>query len=194
VQSDRPGKAAKALPEFLQGSSISGHMAAKHLQAAAAEAEAKAEMEVNIQDIDQLGQSGMTEEQRQEAFKRAYMAELERYNDENRDQEEVEVRVDKQGWDAEMNGDADEEELEDVEWEWCTDDEGGGSTDVEVTVNGQPKRLDGVDDEDLLNMTEDEFLVRRCFLGACWMECSSPCLVSVQSCYQMCLADGAASQ
>jgi transcription initiation factor TFIIE subunit alpha len=186
--------APRALPEFLQGSSISGHMAAKHLQAAAAVAEEQAiPMEAGIQGVDPLIQSEMTEEQRQEAFKRAYMAELERYNEENHEGE-VQVQVDKQGWDAEMNGDADEEELEDVEWEWCTDDEGGGSTDVEVTVNGQPKRLDGVDDEDLLNMTEDEFLVRRCFLGACWMECSSPCLVSVQSCYQMCLADGAASQ
>lgn len=168
MESDRPGKAAKALPEFLQGSSISGHMAAKHLQAAAAEAEAKAEMEVNIQTIDQLGQSGMTEEQRQEAFKRAYMAELERYNDENRDQEEVEVRVDKQGWDAEMNGEAaEEEELEDIEWELCDEDEGSGM-DVEVAVNGQLKMLDCLEDEDLLNMTEDEFMVRKALLeGPC---------------------------
>ncbi|KAE9348696.1 hypothetical protein PF008_g7227 [Phytophthora fragariae] len=151
--------APRALPEFLQGSSISGHMAAKHLQPATAVAEEKAiPMESGIQGVDPLTQSEMTEEQRQEAFKRAYMAELERYSEENHDGEEVQVQVDKQGWDAEMNGDTiDEEDLEDVEWEWCTDDE-GGSNDIEVTVNGQPKRLDGVDDEDLLNMTEEEFL------------------------------------
>lgn len=161
--------APRALPEFLQGSSISGHMAAKHLQPAAAAVEEKAiPMESGIQGVDPLTQSEMTEEQRQEAFKRAYMAELERYNEENHDGEEVQVQVDKQGWDAEMNGDAmDEEELEDVEWEWCTDDEGGG-TDIEVTVNGQPKRLDGVDDEDLLNMTEEEFLVRYFFCAFVW--------------------------
>ncbi|KAJ8535066.1 hypothetical protein ON010_g13670 [Phytophthora cinnamomi] len=137
-------------------------MAAKHLQPAAAVVEEKAiPMETSIGGVDPLTQSEMTEEQRQEAFKRAYMAELERYNEENHEGEEVQVQVDKQGWDAEMNGDAmDEEDLEDVEWEWCTDDE-GGSNDIEVTVNGQPKRLDGVDDEDLLSMTEEEFLVRN---------------------------------
>ncbi|KAF1786096.1 TFIIEalpha/SarR/Rpc3 HTH domain [Phytophthora cactorum] len=151
-------------------SSISGHMAAKHLQAAAAD-EQPIPMETSLQGVDPLTQSEMTEEQRQEAFKRAYMAELERYNEENHEGE-VQVQVDKQGWDAEMNGDAmDEEELEDVEWEWCTDDE-GGVNDMEVMVNGQPKRLDGVDDEDLLNMTEEEFL----------------------SCYRMCLAENGVSQ
>lgn len=154
-------------------------MAAKHLQAAAAEAEAKSEIEVNIQGIDQLAQSGMTEEQRQEAFKRAYMAELERYNDENRDSEEVEVRVDKQGWDAEMNGEtAEEEELEDIEWELCDEDEGSG-TDVEVTVNGQPKKLGYLEDEDLLNMTEEEFMVSAALLvWAVWVGDSLVVVVS----------------
>ncbi|KAF1784992.1 hypothetical protein GQ600_19297 [Phytophthora cactorum] len=167
---DQAETTPRALPEFLQGSSISGHMAAKHLQAAAAD-EQPIPMETSLQGVDPLTQSEMTEEQRQEAFKRAYMAELERYNEENHEGE-VQVQVDKQGWDAEMNGDAmDEEELEDVEWEWCTDDE-GGVNDMEVMVNGQPKRLDGVDDEDLLNMTEEEFL----------------------SCYRMCLAENGVSQ
>ncbi|RLN97594.1 hypothetical protein BBJ28_00011444 [Nothophytophthora sp. Chile5] len=158
----KPAKAPRALPEFLQGSSISGHMAAKHLQSAAAALEEKpSAMEVNIQGLGELEESEMTEEQRQEAFKRAYMAELERYNEENQDGEEVQVQVDKQGWDAEMNGDAmDDEELEDVEWEWCMDEDERGGNDVEITVNGQPKRLDGVDDEDLLDMTEEEFMVR----------------------------------
>ncbi|UIZ24302.1 hypothetical protein KXD40_008515 [Peronospora effusa] len=164
--------APRALPEFLLGSSISGHMAAKHLQSAAAAAEKTAiAVESSIQGVDPLAQSEMTEEQRQEAFKRAYMAELERYNEENHEGE-VQVQVDKQGWDDEMNGDAmDEEDLEDVEWEWYNDDE-GGSTDIEVTVNGQSKRLDGVDDDDLLSMTEEEFL----------------------SCYRMCLAENGESQ
>ncbi|CAI5734859.1 unnamed protein product [Peronospora farinosa] len=164
--------APRALPEFLLGSSISGHMAAKHLQSAAAAAEKTAiAVESSIQGVDPLAQSEMTEEQRQEAFKRAYMAELERYNEENHEGE-VQVQVDKQGWDDEMNGDAmDEEDLEDVEWEWYNDDE-GGSTDIEVTVNGQSKRLDGVDDDDLLSMTEEEFL----------------------SCYRMCLAENDESQ
>ncbi|CAI5741533.1 unnamed protein product [Hyaloperonospora brassicae] len=162
--------APRALPEFLLGSSISGHMVAKHVQAAAAVAEEKTvAVDNGIQGVDNLTQSEMTEEQRQEAFKRAYMAELERYNEENHEGE-VQVEVDKQGWDAEMNSDVDEEELEDVEWEWCSDDE-GGSTDAEVTVNGQLKRLDGVDDEDLLSMTEEEFL----------------------SCYRMCLAENGVS-
>ncbi|CAI5734799.1 unnamed protein product [Peronospora destructor] len=164
--------APRALPEFLLGSSISGHMAAKHLQSAAAVAEETAiAVESNIQGVDPLTKNEMTEEQRQEAFKRAYMAELERYNEENHEGE-VQVQVDKQGWDAEMNGDAmDEEDLEDVEWEWCNDDE-GGSTDIEVTVNGQSKRLDSVDDNDLLSMTEEEFL----------------------RCYRMCLAENGESQ
>ncbi|KAF4321191.1 hypothetical protein JM18_004731 [Phytophthora kernoviae] len=166
--------APRALPEFLQGSSISGHMAAKHLQSAVPVVdENKVAMETSIQGVDPLTQSEMTEEQRQEAFKRAYMAELERYNEENHEGEEVQVQVDKKGWDAEMNGDAmDEEELEDVEWEWCTDDdEGGVNSNVHVTVNGQSKRLNGVDDEDLLNMTEEEFM----------------------SCYRMCLTENGAS-
>lgn len=167
-------------------------MAAKHLQAAAAaaEAEAKAEMGVNIQNMEQLGQSGMTEEQRQEAFKRAYMAELERYNDENRDREEVEVRVDKQGWDAEMNGEAaEEEELEDIEWE-LYDDEEGSATEVEVTVNGHPKKLGYLEDEDLLNMTEAEFLVRVHLLASAPKLTYSNFIfyMTAQSCYQMCLA------
>ncbi|RLN91690.1 hypothetical protein BBJ28_00022731 [Nothophytophthora sp. Chile5] len=169
----KPAKAPRALPEFLQGSSISGHMAAKHLQSAAAALEEKpSAMEVNIQGLGELEESEMTEEQRQEAFKRAYMAELERYNEENQDGEEVQVQVDKQGWDAEMNGDAmDDEELEDVEWEWCMDEDERGGNDVEVTVNGQPKRLDGVDDEDLLDMTEEEFMVRTAcpLLGTWWL-------------------------
>lgn len=152
------------MPEFLQGSSISGHLAAKHLQAAAAEAEEKQELVVNIQSMDELVQSGMTEEQRQEAFKKAYMAELQRYNDENQDNEEVEVRVDKQGWDAEMNGEtAEEEELEDIEWERF-DEVDTKTNDAEVTVNGHAKKLSYLEDEDLLNMTEEEFLVRLCLV------------------------------
>ncbi|KAI9912640.1 hypothetical protein PsorP6_006492 [Peronosclerospora sorghi] len=147
----------RALPEFLMGSSISGHMAAKHLQPVVDEKGRGLEnSSTNMQDGGLLAQ--MTEEERQEAFKRAYMAELERYNEEN--QEEVQVQVDKQGWDAEMNEEGEDEELEDVEWEMCSEDEGGGPIEVEVTVNGQRKRLDGVDDDDLLSMTEDEFLVR----------------------------------
>lgn len=160
---ERPAKAPRALPEFLLGSSISGHMAAKHIQAAAAAAAAADEHEAHlpsgIQSMADLNQTEMTEEQRQEAFRKAYMAELERYNGENED-EEVEVQVDKQGWDAEMNGDAmDDEELEDVEWEWCDDDEHGGD-DIEVKVNGSTKRLVSVDDNDLLSMSQEEFLVR----------------------------------
>lgn len=109
--------------------------------------------------MEDLNQTEMTEEQRQEAFRKAYMAELERYNEENEDNEEVQVQVDKQGWDAEMNGDAmDEEELEDVEWEWCDDDE-NGNNDVEIKVNGAIKRLVSVDDDDLLNMSQEEFVV-----------------------------------
>ncbi|KAF1332129.1 Transcription factor iie, partial [Globisporangium splendens] len=160
---DRPAKGPRALPEFLMGSSISGHMAAKHQAAAAAAAAATEEQEplpTDMQSMEDLNQPEMTEEQRQEAFRKAYMAELERYNEENDDNEEVQVQVDKQGWDAEMNGDAmDEEELEDVEWEWCEDDENGGN-DVEIKVNGTIKRLVSVDDNDLLNMTQEEFMVR----------------------------------
>ncbi|CAH0474186.1 unnamed protein product [Peronospora belbahrii] len=160
----------RALPEFLLGSSISGHMAAKHLQPAVAEEKIVAVESIH-RIVDPLTESEMTEERRQEEFKRAYMAELERYNEENREGE-VQVQVDKQGWDAEMNEDAmDEEELEDVEWEWCSDDE-SVITNVEVTINGQPKRLDSVDDNDLLSMTEEEFL----------------------SCYQMCLAENGESR
>ncbi|CEG42978.1 transcription factor iie [Plasmopara halstedii] len=163
--------APRALPEFLQGSSISGHMAAKHLQSVdSITDDSSISMKTTLKGVHSPSQSDMTEEERQEAFKRAYMAELERYN-EDKYEGEVQIQVDKQGWDAEMNDDAmDEEELEDVEWEWYTDDE-GRTTDAEVTVNGQPKRLDGVDDEDLLNMTEQEFL----------------------SCYRMCLANKDAS-
>lgn len=141
-------------------------MAAKHLQAAAAAAataeEQKLLLPTGMQSMEDLNQTEMTEEQRQEAFRKAYMAELERYNEENEDgNEEVEVEVDRQGWDAEMNGDAvDDEELEDVEWEWCDDDE-NGADDVEVKVNGSAKRLVSVDDDDLLNMSQEEFMVRR---------------------------------
>ncbi|TYZ57658.1 hypothetical protein PybrP1_012511 [[Pythium] brassicae (nom. inval.)] len=162
---DRPAKSGpRALPEFLLGSSISGHMAAKHVQAAAAAAAAAAEekqslLPAGMQSMEDLAQTEMTEEQRQEAFRKAYMAELERYNEENEDgQEEVEVEVDRQGWDAEMNGDlADDEDLEDVEWEWC-DDYDSGAVDVEVKVNGLPKRLVSVDDDDLLSMSQEEFM------------------------------------
>ncbi|GAB9467703.1 hypothetical protein Gpo141_00005040 [Globisporangium polare] len=169
--SERPAKAPRALPEFLLGSSISGHMAAKHLQAAAAAAataeEQKLLLPTGMQSMEDLNQTEMTEEQRQEAFRKAYMAELERYNEENEDgNEEVEVQVDHQGWDAEMNGDAmDDEELEDVEWEWCDDDE-NGADDVEVKVNGSTKRLVSVDDDDLLNMSQEEFMdcYRLCFM------------------------------
>lgn len=140
-------------------------MAAKHVQAAAAAAAAAEEkqslLSAGMQSMEDLTQTEMTEEQRQEAFRKAYMAELERYNEENEDgQEEVEVQVDKQGWDAEMNGDAaDDEDLEDVEWEWC-DDYDSGAVDIEVHVNGSSKRLVSVDDDDLLSMSQEEFMVR----------------------------------
>lgn len=115
---------------------------------------------VGIQSMEHLGEYGMSEEQRQEEFKKAYMAELERYNDENKDGELVEVQVDKQGWDAEMNGDAmDDEELDDIEWEWCHADE-SAVNDIEVSVNGHAKSLKVLDDDDLQNMTPAEFMVR----------------------------------
>lgn len=119
---------------------------------------------VGIQSMEHLGENGMSEEQRQEEFKKAYMAELERYNDENKDGELVEVQVDRQGWDAEMNGDAmDDEELDDIEWEWCHADE-SGVNDIEVSVNGHPKSLNVLDDNDLQNMTPAEFMVRIAFV------------------------------
>ncbi|GLE07680.1 hypothetical protein PINS_up018283 [Pythium insidiosum] len=106
-----------------------------------------------------LGDGMMTEEQRQEAFKKAYLAELNGNNEGSKDNEQVEVEVDKQGWDAEMNGDPiDEEELEDIEWEWCDDVSARDVVDAEVTVLGQAKKLDDVDDDDLQAMTEEEFL------------------------------------
>ncbi|TMW55182.1 hypothetical protein Poli38472_013944 [Pythium oligandrum] len=156
--SNRPAKAPRALPEFLKGSSISGHLVKKHLQNVNDNVAEDTSANVPLQSMAHLGDEEMTEEQRQEAFKRAYLAELERYNEGNQDSEEVEVQVDKQGWDAEMNGDnAEEEELEDVEWEWC-DDEVDGHIDAEVTVMGRTKRLDMLDDDDLQEMTNEEFM------------------------------------
>jgi len=106
-----------------------------------------------------LVDSDMSEEQRQEAFKKAYLAELERYNEQNNDSEEVQVQVDKQGWDAEMNDDvAEDDDLEDVEWEWCDHNE-HGFIDAEVSVNGKRKKLGSIGDDDLQGMTDDEFLV-----------------------------------
>lgn len=128
-----------------------------------------------ISGMDHLAQNGMTEEQRQEAFKRAYLAELERYNEENDDNEEVKVEVDRQGWDVEMNGDPlDEEEMEDIDWEWCEDDNNDGDG-VEITVRGIAKRLNELTDDDLQNMTKEEFLVSDdgpvviLLLLTCWL-------------------------
>jgi hypothetical protein len=163
---NRPVKAPRALPEFLQGSSISGHLAAKHQNAMLlAEQESVAAVEVPRHSMADMVDSEMTEEQRQDAFKAAYLAELERYNDENKDKDEFEVEVDHQGWEAEMNGEADDEELEDVEWEWCETEE-GSAADAEVSVKGQSKRLGAIDDDDLQAMTDEEFLVRVTLL--CW--------------------------
>jgi hypothetical protein len=161
----RPTKVAKALPEFLQGSSISGHMAAKHIQIQPpiSSDETTQHLHVGINSMEHFGQGSMTEEQRQEAFKRAYMAELERYNEENKDNEEVEVEVDKKGWDAEMNGDMNlDDELEDVEWEWCDEDE-NPAIDEEIAVCGRIKKLNMLTDDDLANMTDDEYLVSFSF-------------------------------
>ncbi|TDH70098.1 hypothetical protein CCR75_008218 [Bremia lactucae] len=165
----QPLAAPRALPAFLQGSSISGHMAAKHAVETQSGKDLMRETTSSSTDT-LLVQSEMTEEERQEAFKRAYMAELERYNGET-DENEVQIQVETQGsWETDMNIDAmEDDELEEIEWEWCVDDnsETNGCRDATILVNGECKRLDGVDDHDLLTMTEDEFL----------------------SCYRMCLAE-----
>nr|CCA18100.1 conserved hypothetical protein [Albugo laibachii Nc14] len=146
-------KSNSAMPEFLQGSSITGHLVANNTQILTP----ASVQELASREYTDNTNGNMNELQRQELFKKAYLAELERYNEESEVSKKVEVNVDKQGWDAEMHETFEEEELEEVEWEACEmelDEDGS----LEVMVQGNKKTLCMINDDDLHQMSDEEFL------------------------------------
>ncbi|KAL0587463.1 hypothetical protein ABG067_002759 [Albugo candida] len=146
-------KGNSAIPEFLQGSSITGHLVSNNVELSTP-ASAHG---LTSKDYSESTNGNLNELQRQELFKKAYLAELERYNEESEVSKTVEVNVDKQGWDAEMNETFEEEELEEIEWEACSMELDEDSS-FEALVQGEKKSLRMINDDDLHQMSDEEFL------------------------------------
>lgn len=161
----RPKKQARALPEFLQGSTISGHLNATATMQEADEIVEEPVMSEPLSAMHSLDQNGMTEEQRQAAFKTAYMQELARYNT-NTSSENIQVQVDTKDNDSDDGSDFDDE-MDGVVWESCalgSDKSPKGSKDlgcVQVAVGGRIKPLEALTARDLDAMTNEEFTVSK---------------------------------
>ncbi|EQC37268.1 hypothetical protein SDRG_05492 [Saprolegnia diclina VS20] len=147
-----------AMPEFIMGSKMSDNMAAKYKKNAIPEVLATSASAASLNAGVSMGLSSREAEMREEAFREAYKREMERYNEINA-AEVVWDSVSGNKWvDAASKED---EDLEDMEWEWCdstqddTYDEEQQS--VMVSVNGCPTPIVKLTDDDLTRMTPDEY-------------------------------------